>query len=73
MRHLKKIFNDMKELYRTRSRIAHGSIHSINKAELAKVYSFAYKIIFTILQNQELLKLNSDKELQEWIEDKKFM
>ena len=69
----KKIFNDMKELYRTRSRIAHGSIHSINKAELAKVYSFAYKIIFTILQNQELLKLNSDKELQEWIEDKKFM
>lgn len=73
----KRVFHEVKSIYDTRSQIVHGNEkkvnkHEINKHEINRARKIIYSLIFAILQNDSILKLNSMDELEEWIEDLKF-
>ena len=67
-----KVFHEVKSIYDTRSQIVHGNDKNVNKHEINRARKIIYSLIFAILQNDSILKLNSMDELEEWIEDLKF-
>ena len=67
-----KVFHEVKNIYDTRSQIAHGNDKNINIHEVNRASKIIYSLIFAILQNDSILKLKSMDELYTWIEDLKF-
>ena len=68
----KKIFHDVKNFYSSRSKIAHGNDHKINKADLNKARNLIYNLIISVMDSEEILKFKRTKELSLWIENLKF-
>lgn len=67
-----KIFKDVKKIYSNRSKIVHGNDTTINKTALSDAHELIYTLIYSIMQNKELLEFTSIKELDKWIENLRF-
>lgn len=68
----KKMFHEVKKVYSSRSKVVHGNDMQITDHEVTRVFKLVYMLIFSFLQNNELMKLNSMNELAQWIEEKRF-
>ena len=68
----KKMFHEVKKMYGSRSKVVHGNDMQITDHEVTRVFKLVYMLIFSFLQNNELMKLNNMNELAQWIEEKRF-
>lgn len=67
-----KIEKLCKNLYAKRSAIAHGGSQSISKEDLDNALDLSKKLVIKILTSPELNNINSIKEIQEWVKNKKY-
>ena len=67
-----KIFHEVKHIYSTRSKVAHGNDKNVNVHEITRAHKLINNLICAILQNDTILKFNSMNKLDTWIENLKF-
>lgn len=68
----KEIFKDMKTVYSKRSAVVHSGNNNLNDTIFVKAKGLIYTLIYSILNNDSLMKLNNVNELYEWMLNQKF-
>ncbi len=66
----KQIKKKSKYLYDLRSKVVHGSGKPISEEDVRELQKITLKVIRKLIKNE--MKFQSDKELREWIKDKKL-
>ncbi len=68
----KEIVKEINNLYRLRSSIAHGGKSSVEKDIAMSSYCLVRDIIYKLITNEELLKIDSIDSLRTWVDNKKY-
>ncbi|MBB3132099.1 hypothetical protein FHS19_006826 [Paenibacillus rhizosphaerae] len=68
----KGIVRMVKNLYGTRSAIAHGRSHSISNEELNDACNLVRSLVDMLIKNEELKHFSEFTDLLKWVDEKKF-